>query len=136
MTKLQLDMPSLTRQIIGFDRLFHEAERKLNTMHYPPHNIVKIGEDEYIIELAVAGFGREELDVRYEDSTLTVSGKHMQNADREYIYQGIGYRNFIKNITLTEYIEVVGAELKDGLLLVKLERIIPDELKAKTIKIN
>lgn len=136
MTRLHLDMPSLNRQIIGFDRLFLEAERKLSTVNYPPHNIVKVAEDEYVIELAVAGFSRSELDVRYEQSTLTVSGKHEDADNREYLHHGISRRNFVKNITLTEYIEVVGAELKDGLLEVKLQRIVPDELKPKTIKIN
>lgn len=137
MTKFQLDVPSLTRSVIGFDRLFLEAERRLSTQNYPPHNILKLGEDEYEIEFAVAGFKKSELDIRYERGQLTVSGKREPRIDvMEYIHQGLGYRNFVKTIALTEYIEIKGAELEDGILRVKLARELPDAQKPKIIDIK
>ena len=136
MNKFHLDVPSLTRSVIGFERLFQEAERRLNTANYPPHNIIKVDEDKYEIEFAVAGFKRSELDVRYEHGQLTISGKHEPRENVEYIHQGLGYRSFVKTIALTEYIEIKGAELKDGILRVKLARELPDAQKPKLIEIQ
>lgn len=136
MTKFQLDVPGLNRTVIGFERLFHEAERRLSSQNYPPHNILKLGEDEYEIELAVAGFKKSELDVRYERGQLTISGKREPRIDvMEYVHQGLGYRSFVKTIALTEYIEIKGAELEDGILRVKLARELPDAQKPKIIDI-
>jgi len=136
MNKFHIDVPSLTRSVIGFDKLFHEAERRLTTVNYPPHNIIKCGEDQYEIEFAVAGFKKSELDIKYENGQLTVSGKHEPNPDVIYIHQGLGYRSFVKSIALTEYIEIKGASLEDGILRVKLERELPEAQKAKTIQIK
>lgn len=136
MNRLHLDVPSLTRSLIGFDKLFHEAERRLATTNYPPHNILKISEDEYEIEFAVAGFKRTELDIRFENGQLTVSGKHGETREVEYLHQGLAYRSFVKSIGLTEYLEVIGAELNDGILRVKLERKLPDALKPRLIEIK
>lgn len=136
MNRLHLDVPSLTRSLIGFDKLFHEAERRIATTNYPPHNILKINENEYEIEFAVAGFTQAELELQFDKGQLTVIGKHTEQRQVEYLHQGLAYRSFVKSIGLTEYLEVIGADLKNGILRVRLERKVPEALKPKLIEIK
>lgn len=137
MTKFTLGLPELHRSVIGFDRLFEQAERRLqNLTSYPPHNIVKLSESEYDIEFAVAGFSRDELTIELQDGYLTVSGEHKINVDRQYVYQGIANRQFKKQLQLGEYIEVVGARLENGILMVHVEHQLPQAKKAKQVEIS
>jgi molecular chaperone IbpA len=111
-------------------------------VNYPPYNIVKTGELTYDIELALAGFSKNDIDVEYENNVLTV--KSIKKAEREEVeegnngmlHQGISKRFFSKCFTVSDDVEVKGAELKDGLLKISLERIIPESKKPRTIKIK
>lgn len=121
---------------VGFDRLFDELTRaQLGAQNnYPPHNVVKIDDDNYIIELAVAGFKQENLDIQLKDSILTVTGK--KEDTREYAHKGISSREFVRTFTLGEHVQVTGANLADGILAVNLERIVPEDERPKKIEIN
>ena len=121
---------------VGFDKLFDELTRaQLGTQNnYPPHNVVKVDEDKFIIELALAGFKSEDLDIQLKDSILTVTGK--KEDEREYYHKGISSREFVRTFTLGEYVEVTGATLVDGILSINLERVVPEEERPKKIEIN
>jgi len=125
---------------VGFDQLFdrivsdHEKLQKYSGK-YPPHNIRKIDEVNYTVELAVAGFDRDELDITFENSLLTVKGTPKQR-ESDYLYQGIGHREFEKQFALNEEVIVKSADLVNGLLVINLERIIPEHKKPKKITIG
>jgi molecular chaperone IbpA len=108
---------------------------------YPPYNIVKTGSYTYDIQLALAGYGKKDIDVSFEDSVLTVKSikdndiKEVEENDG-MLHKGIAKRMFSKSFTIAEDVEIKGAELKDGLLSVSMERVIPDHKKARTIKIK
>ena len=122
---------------VGFDHLFNELEhvaRHAND-HYPPHNILKTGETDYLIELAVAGFSREELSIEVKDRTLTVMGEHLSKG-REYIHRGISTKKFKRTFRLSEHVQVHGADLKDGILSVELKYVVPEELRPRKIQIG
>tara|TARA_Y100001970_G_scaffold287614_1_gene412726 strand:- start:300 stop:659 length:360 start_codon:yes stop_codon:yes gene_type:complete len=108
-------------------------------VNYPPYNIVKTGENTYDIELALAGFSKDDIDVEYENNVLTVKSikkaEEVQENDA-VLHRGISKRMFSKSFTVSDDVEVKGAELKDGLLKVSLERIIPESKKPRTIKIK
>jgi len=122
---------------VGFDHLFDELDRVARNANdqYPPHNIVKVDESRYLIELAVAGFSREELDIIVKDRSLRVVGKH-ENRGRDYIHRGISTKRFEKNFRLSEYVQVNGADLTDGILAIELEVVVPEEMRPRTIEIN
>ena len=122
---------------VGFDQLFDEldAVARHATDNYPPHSILKTSEKDYLIELAVAGFREDELDVTVEDRTLTIRGKH-EDRGRTYIHKGISNKKFERKFRLSEYVEVVGANLEDGILAVQLQVVLPEEKQPKKIKIN
>lgn len=122
---------------VGFDRLFDEldAVARHATDNYPPHSILKTSEKDYLIELAVAGFKEEELSISVEERTLTIKGQH-EDRGREYLHKGISNKKFTKKFRLSEYVEVVGAGLQDGILAVKLQVIVPEEKQPKIIQIN
>ena len=128
----------LARQFIGFDQMLKqireasEAFPKIPT--YPPYNIKKIDEEHFVIEMAVAGFGKTDLDIELKDGILKVSGKH-DASDSDYVYQGIANRAFTREFTLADTVIVKNAELVNGLLKIALERFIPEEKKAKKIDI-
>lgn len=121
---------------IGIDRFFTEIENSIkgNTT-YPPHNVIKDGEDSYGIELAVAGFARDEISIETQDVLLKIIGK-AQKDEREYIYKGISARSFTRQFTLAEYVEVTDATLKDGILRVSLKRSVPEEKLPRKVKIG
>lgn len=121
---------------VGFDRMFDELTRAQlgNSNNYPPHNIVQIDENNYLIELAVAGFKQENLDIQLKDSILTVSGK--KEDTRDYTHKGISSREFNRIFTLGEHVQVTGASLEDGILGIKLERVIPEEERPRKIEIG
>jgi len=131
---------------IGFDDVFDHFERMFDgdvftapMTNYPPYNIVRTGDNTYDIEVALAGFGKKDINVEYAENTLTI--KSVKNADESeekngVIHKGISKRQFTKSFTIADDVEVNGAELKDGLLRVSLERIIPESKKPKTIDIK
>tara|TARA_B100000989_G_scaffold287084_1_gene256357 strand:- start:426 stop:893 length:468 start_codon:yes stop_codon:yes gene_type:complete len=137
-------MTPLLRHSVGFDRIDQLFDRLAkvdeSTVSYPPYNIEKFGENQYAITMAVAGFGEEDLNIVQERETLTVSGKIAQDAPQdeqhEYLHKGIATRAFERKFNLADHVKVRGAELKNGLLTVALEREIPEEAKPKVISIS
>lgn len=122
---------------VGFDHLFDELDRVARHANdnYPPHNIVKVDDTSYLVELAVAGFAEEELEIEVKDRTLFVRGEHI-NRGREYIHKGISAKKFNRSFRLSEHVEVNGANLKDGILAIQLEVVIPEEKRPRKISIN
>ena len=130
---------------VGFDNLFDDFDRMLSfnsasINHYPPYNIRKVNDTDYVIELAVAGFGKKDIEVKSQENTLTIKSKDKKeevlDEDENILHRGISQRSFTRSFTVAEDVVVKGADLKDGLLSVKLERIIPDEKKPKIIDIK
>lgn len=123
---------------VGFDHLLSELDhvaRHAND-HYPPHNILKCnGDTDYLIELAIAGFSREELSIEVKDRTLTIIGEH-ESKGREYIHRGISTKKFKRTFRLSEHVQVHGADLKDGVLSVELKYVVPEELRPRKIQIG
>jgi molecular chaperone IbpA len=121
---------------IGFDRLFEDMERISNISdNFPPYNVIKSSEDSYIIELAVAGFDKKELSIEFKDSVLKVEGKK-ETREIDFAHKGISERNFVRSWTLGEHVKVKSAEVSNGLLIISLEREIPEEEKPQVIKIS
>ena len=122
---------------VGFDHLLNELDHvaKHANDHYPPHNIIKTGETDYLIELAVAGFTKDELSIEVKDRTLTVSGDHVSRG-REFIHRGISTKKFKRTFRLSEHVHVNGADLKDGILSVELKYVVPEELRPRKITIG
>jgi len=136
-----LDIPQINKFGIGFDNIFDELMRvtsqQLNT-NYPPHNVIKTGENTVTIEIAVAGFEEGEIDITVEKNVMTVSGarRRVEPEDVEYLHRGIGSRDFKQTFQLSEYVEIKTAIIKNGILSIFLERIIPEEKKPKSIAIT
>ena len=137
-----LDLPTLHRHAIGFDRIFDELNRTFANSrtdgNYPPYNVVKLDETHYVVEVAVAGFTELELDVELKESVLTVKGEQAKKdtAEPEYLHKGISARNFTRTFTLADNMQVRGATVKNGILAIALEQIIPEEQKPKKIEIT
>jgi len=142
MTRLTtLNLPHLHKATIGFDRLFNELERGFanspNGNGYPPYNIAQIDEDEFMITLAVAGFGMDNLDITKDGNILRVEGTSPKGGENvNYLHKGIGERKFRREFTLADHVEVVNATLELGMLNVHLVREVPEALKPKKIAIN
>lgn len=129
--------PQFNRWAIGFDPLFDTFKQVSSTAKvggYPPYNIYK-KKDQWILELAVAGFSKEDITISVQELQLTVEGQ-LEESDEEPIHKGIATRDFKQNFALAEYIVVKGAELKDGLLRITLEQELPEEKKPKVIAIS
>ena len=135
-------MAPLFRNSVGFDRfsdLFETALRTESSGGYPPYNVEKRGEDQYRIVVAAAGFQQDDLDLQVEKGVLTVSGSKRESTSEEgvtYLHQGIAQRAFKLSFRLDDHIEIKGAGLSNGLLSIDLERVVPEEAKAKRIPIN
>tara|TARA_B100001250_G_C19374436_1_gene603441 strand:- start:180 stop:620 length:441 start_codon:yes stop_codon:yes gene_type:complete len=130
---------------IGFDDMFDQFESMLGNgglvqNNYPPYNIRKAGKDKYAIELAVAGFNKNDVEIEYEDKLLTVRTKKIEKAvekdGNEIIHRGISQRSFSRSFTIADDVKVNGAELKDGLLTIVCEKIVPEQKKKKLISIS
>ena len=131
---------------VGFDDMFDHFEHMMDdsffrgsVTNFPPYNIVKTGENTYDVELALAGFNKKDIEVEYKENLLTVKSKkeeETKDEDGNVIHRGISKRMFSKSFTIANDVEVKGAELKDGLLKVSMERIIPEHKKAKLIDIK
>lgn len=124
---------------LGFDHIFDQLENIHSHAKdtYPPHNVVKYDTHKYEIELAVAGFNREHIDIEVKDHVLKISGDRPQRREQNlYVHKGISARNWTKSFRLSEYTEVTGAELKDGILSINLEVILPEEKLPRKITIS
>ena len=132
---------------IGFDDMFNQFENLLGNgslatqSNYPPYNIRKTGKDKYSIEVALAGFSRKDVEVEFEDNLLTVRTKQVNKTEDniengEILHKGISQRQFARSFTIADDVKVNGAELKDGLLTIACERIIPEYKKKKLIEIK
>jgi molecular chaperone IbpA len=140
MTRLQtLDLPHFHRATVGFDRMFQEMDRMFENSKsngYPPYNIAQINEDEYMISLAVAGFGMDNLDITLDKNILTIEGTAPKGDETvNYLHKGIGGRSFRRQFTLADHIEVIQAGLELGMLNIHLKRNVPEELQPKKIAI-
>ena len=126
-------------RLIGFDDIFGRAETLLNsvkTVGYPPCNIVKVNDNEYEIQLAVAGFTTDNLDIEVEDNVIKVTGKSFMGDEVSYIHRGIAMRDFVAPFMLGEYVEVSNASLRNGLLTITCTRRVPDSKKAKKVPVE
>ena len=140
LTLRSLDIPSIHKFGIGFDSIFDELMR-LNAQqgqtNYPPYNVVKLTEDTFNIEVACAGFAEGEISINLEHRVLTVTGNKINDDNvLEYLHKGISDRGFIREFTIAEHVEVIGAIMKNGILTINLERLVPEENKPKTIAIT
>ena len=146
MTKITaMDLSPFYRNSIGVDKLFDRIMNQIDTTstastnNYPPYNIVKTGENPYAIQVAVAGFTQGEVEVNVNEGQLVITGEKLSTDLPEghtYEHQGISARRFVRTFTLADYVEVIGATSRDGILTVSLERQVPDAMKPKTIAIT
>ena len=143
MTVGRISFGPLAHTTLGFERFFDDVERLLASdvakvsSSFPPHNILKLDESRYVVELAIAGFSKDEIEITVEDGTLTVKGdKKEKDTDVQYLHRGIGTRSFTKTLTVADTIEVKGAEFNDGILRIGLENIIPEHKKPRKVEIG
>ena len=137
------DFAPFRRSTVGFDRLFDMLENSSlgqgQQENYPPFDLIKLGDNEYRIELAVAGFKTDEIDITAQQNVLIVSGRKNEESEQhgsDYIYRGIANRSFERRFALADHIQVRGADLKDGLLAIELVREIPEAMKPRKIDIG
>jgi molecular chaperone IbpA len=133
-------LDALSRALIGFDTMFDQMERRYaNSVNnnYPPHNILRIADNEYAIQIAVTGFEKTEISVTIENNVLIVKGESVTTdyPTEQYLHRGLATRDFVKEFPLAEHIEVSGATIKNGMLTVNLIRNIPESAKPKVIDI-
>ena len=131
----------LFHQTLGFENFIRDVEKILDSevkqSTFPPHNIIKADDNKYVVELAVAGFAKDEIDIQVQEGNLTIKGEKIEGTpDVQYLHRGIGGRSFTKVITIADTIEVKGAEIKDGSLRVGLENIIPEHKKPRKVEIG
>jgi len=134
-----IDFSPLYRSVVGFDRLaaLLDAAAAGESTGYPPYNIETVGENAYRIEMAVAGFKPEELNIEVKENVLTVQGKKAANDDsRRFLHRGLAERNFERRFQLADYVVVTDADLSDGLLAISLKREVPEAKKARRIEIG
>ena len=151
MTRItSLDLNPFYRNSIGFDSLFDRITSNFemsNSQNYPPYDIIRTGDETYRIQIAVAGFQRDDIKIELENGTLSIYG-HQHKPDiskedggqladgEEFLHRGISNRNFSRTFNLADYVEVAGATITDGILKIELKKIVPDALKPKTIEIK
>ena len=135
-----IDFSPLYRSVVGFDRLaalLDAAAAGNESTGYPPYNIETVGEDAYRIEMAVAGFRPDELNIEVKENVLTVQGKKAANDDsRRFLHRGLAERNFERRFQLADYVVVTDADLADGLLSISLKREVPEAKKPRRIEIG
>jgi len=134
---LQYRTPVTRQFFVGFDNLFNQLDSGFfqnATDAYPPHNVIKHDEDNFTIELALAGFKESDFDIQVKDGLLSIVG--MREDTRAYAHKGISSRSFEKNLRLAEYVEVIDSTFENGILSVKLRRILPEGKKARKILVN
>lgn len=135
-----IDIPAIHRFGIGFDQMFDELMRTTSrqSTNYPPHNVIKIDENNFVIQLAVAGFNEGDINISVEGQVLSIVGSTTRdnNYGAEYLVQGISMRDFERSFTLAEHVEVKNASVTNGILSIELERIVPLEKMPKKIDIK
>ena len=136
-TKLAMDLFN-DPFFIGYNRELSRLNTayKTNSQSYPPYDILKLDEDTYRVSLAIAGFAKEDIDVSVDKGTLIIKGEIIEVTDAEVVHKGIAGRKFTRSFALGEYMEVTGADMKDGMLHIDVERIVPEDKKPKSIKIK
>lgn len=132
----RFDTSALTRALIGFDRLFDAVPTPGG--NYPPYNIIKTGENDYSVEVAVTGFSKDEITVTTDRDRLVIAAKSTRKEDPDavYCYRGLAARDFERHFTLMDHARVTGASIANGLLRVSITRVVPEELKPQTIEIT
>lgn len=136
-----LDIPSIHKFGIGFDSMMNELMRMNESQpqtNYPPYNVVKITEDDFNIEIACAGFVEGEITAKLDNRILSVVGKRIpvEDSKAEYLHKGISDRDFAREFTLAEHVQIHGADMTNGILTIKLKRVVPEDRAPKTIHIN
>ena len=129
----------ITPYAVGFDRVFDNLNRyvdnNMTSTGFPPYNIRKEGDYNYVIEMALAGFGKEDIEVEVAENTLSVRSDGKKDSD-DSVYRGISFRRFDRKFTLADDIVVTGASLENGMLTVDLERVVPEEKKPRLIEVK
>ena len=138
---VDLNLTKFDPFFVGFDRMFNTLDeiqsRSYNIPSYPPYNIIKVGDYRHVIEVAVAGFTKDDIEITLQEGTLSIQGKHPEvKNDNDIVYKGIAERNFERTFTLADTVVVKSAELEHGVLSVFLENEIPEEKKPKKISIT
>jgi len=144
LTLRSFDVPSIHKFSVGFDNILDELMRvsaQQTNQNYPPYNIVKHSEDKFVIELAVAGFRDGDITITVDKNVLTIEGQQIETLDElekqyEYVHRGISSRNFTRNFTLADHVEVIDAQSQNGILSITLERKVPEALKPKKVAIT
>tara|TARA_R110002073_G_scaffold99570_1_gene227385 strand:- start:354 stop:806 length:453 start_codon:yes stop_codon:yes gene_type:complete len=135
-----LDIPNIHKFGIGFDSIFEDIHRLASVAgkdNYPPYNVIKIDDDHFAIELALAGIDKEALDIQVDQNQLTISTEKAETDEElEYLHKGISQRGFSRSFTLADHVIVQGADMVNGVLKISLERQLPDELKPRKIDIS
>lgn len=136
----RFDTAALNRALVGFDRLFDNFEARFAnqiTSNYPPYNVVRYNENSYGITVAVAGFDKDEIHVEVDQDQLVIRGEKNDQSDGslDYLYKGLALRNFERRFAIAEHVEVVKAEIKNGLLSIELKRNIPEALLPRKIEV-
>ena len=138
---VRIDTAALNRAFVGFDAMFEDLEKRFSNQiqtTYPPHNVVKLDDNNYEIQMAVTGFDPEEISVEVNQNQLIVKGEHaeVETNDIQYLYRGLAARNFTRVFPLAEHIEVGTGKIKNGVLIIELKRVVPDALKPRVVKIT
>lgn len=120
---------------LGFDRIFDALERTQTTPSYPPANVIRLDDNNYLIELAIAGYSESDVEVTSERNRLTITGAKKDVSDRDYLIKGISSRAFERSFVLADTIVIRDVELENGILSIKLENVIPEDLKPRKIPI-
>jgi molecular chaperone IbpA len=141
MTQLQrFDTTALNRALVGFDRIFDDMERRYSNSvsnNYPPYNIARLEDNLYEIEIAVTGFAKNEITVTVEQDNLIIIGQRNKDNDvaAEFLHRGLAFRDFERTFTLADHMKIRSAEIKNGVLTIRIEREIPEEMKPRVIDI-
>lgn len=131
------ELANLSKALVGFDRMVN-ARANSSQSNYPPHNIIRYTETDYAIELAVAGFSREDISIEVDQNIITIRGEHDTSLPEgtEFIHRGLAARNFVTEFPLVEFMEVRGAVVKDGMLKISVEYVVPEAHKPRQIEIK
>ena len=131
------DFGNVRRSSVGFDRLFDMLENSnFSGENYPPFDLIKLDDNRYRIEVAVAGFRRDEIDITSQQNQLLISGQKSEDEASNYVHRGIANRSFERRFALADHIQVRGADLKDGMLSIELVREVPEAMKPRKIEIG
>jgi len=131
------EVDTFSRQAIGFDRLFDVMNNmRGKDVNYPPYDIIKEDEETFIIEFALSGFSKDDLNITVKENHLTIEGDYIKSEDLEYLHKGIAKRSFTRDFVLADTLHVEDVTFSEGILRVTLKQIVPEEQKPKKIKIN